>query len=145
MTISLPRVFSSTKRLGLLAAVVAVAAASGCSGGTAKKTTVIGTVTYKGERLQSGILRVTGPEGSFATASIRPDGTFTLTDVVPGEVKVGVMEAPRNSSSSDAKPGTPAAPAKRAAQLPANVRDPEKSGLKYTITPDMRELTIDIK
>ena len=91
-----------------------------------------------------GILRVVGQDGSFATAPIQHDGTFTLTDVSPGEVKVGVMEAPQSSSSSDAKPGAPGQTARRAAPLPAKVADPETSGLTYTITSNTRDLTIEI-
>lgn len=132
------------QRVGLVAAAIVVASALGCSKGPPKKTTVSGTVTYKGERLTSGILRVTGPEGSFATAPIRNDGTFTITDVLPGEVKVGIMEAPQGASTPAAKQHGATAPAKRV-PLPANVLDPEKSGLKYTITPDTSDLTIEIK
>ena len=81
-------------RLLVLVAVVIVVG-SGCSGKGIKKVTVSGTVSYKGQKLQSGILKFVGPEGSYSAASIQPDGTYVITDVVPGEVKVGVMESPR--------------------------------------------------
>jgi hypothetical protein len=134
MTRRFPRVVG----LGLIAALAA--AAAGCSGGS-KKVTIDGTVTYRGQPLSSGILRVVSEDGSFATAMVRPDGTFTLTDVVPGEIRVGIQEAPQGSASSDGKAGP--APA-RAPSLPAKVKDPETSGLKYTITPGTSELKIEI-
>ncbi|QJW96260.1 hypothetical protein [Frigoriglobus tundricola] len=118
--------------------------ASGCSKGGVNKLTVPGTVTYKGERLRSGILRVVGSNGSFATAPIRADGTFTLTDVMPGEVQVGITEEPRSSSASDGKGGK-GGPAPKAVALPAQYQNPEKSGLKYTINEDTRSLDIELK
>jgi hypothetical protein len=124
---------------GLLA--VMAMSALGCSRGS-QKLTIDGTVSYKGERLRSGILRAVGADGSFATASIRPDGTFTLTDVTPGEIKVGVMEAPQSGGSSDGKSSHAARPP---VALPPKAQDPEKSGLSYTITRGTHELAIEIK
>ena len=128
--------------LGL--AVVAVVAVSGCSSKGVKKVTVSGTISYKGHRLQSGILKFVGPEGAYSAASIQPDGTFIITDVVPGEVKVGVMEAPGGSGSSSSSDDNKASSRTKPVSLPEKYREPETSGLKYTITPDTKELNIDI-
>ena len=123
--------------LGALAAV-----AAGCSPGGPKKQTVEGTVTYKGAPLPSGILRVVGSGGAFATAPIRADGPFTHPDVAPGEVQVGIMEAPASGGgSSDGSKG--AAP--KPVPLPAKYKSPEQSGLKYTITADTKKLDIELK
>jgi len=119
-------------------------AVSGCSKGI-KKVTVSGTVSYKGQPLQSGILKFIGPEGAYSAAAIQPDGTFIITDVVPGEVKVGIMEAPGGTGSSSSPDDKKAAPRPKPASLPEKYREPETSGLKYTITPETKELTIDIK
>lgn len=116
----------------------------GCADKGVKKVTVHGTVSYKGQRLQSGILKFVGPEGSYSAASIQSDGTFIITDVVPGEVKVGVMEAPQGSGSSSGEK-TPAAPKTPPVSLPEKYREPETSGVTYTIAPETRELSIDIK
>lgn len=140
------KLLSSRFRPGLLGlvAVAAVVAAPGCSDNkVVKKVTVSGTVTYKGQPLQSGLLRFVGPEGSYSAASIQSDGTFIITDVVPGEVKVSVMESPRGSGSSS---DTKAVEAKHPpVVLPAKFREPETSGLEYTIAPDTKTLDIDIK
>lgn len=128
------------KALFRLVAVGALAACLvGCSTGT-KKVTVDGTVAYKGEPLRSGILRVVGAGGEFATAPIRSDGTFTLTDVAPGDVQIGITTAPQSSSSSDGKSG--AAP--RSVPIPAKYQDPQKSGLRYTVTGDGPPLKIEL-
>ena len=121
--------------------VLTCCVAAGCSQGGVKKQTIEGTVSYKGVPLQSGILRFVGTGGAFATAPIHSDGTFTITDVMPGEVQVGIMEAPQSSSSSDGKGGA----RKRSAPLPAKYKDPERSGLKYTITEDTNTLNIELK
>lgn len=118
-------------------------ALAGCAAET-KKVTVKGTVSYKGEPLQSGILQFVGADGAYSAAVVQPDGTFIITDVVPGEVKVGVQEAPGGSGSSDPKAdkgGKHRAPV----SLPAKYRNAETSGLKYTITPDAAELPIRIE
>jgi hypothetical protein len=117
----------------MAAAIVAV---SGCNKGI-QKVTISGTISYKGQPLSSGLLKFVGPEGSTSAAVIQPNGKFIITDVVPGEVKVGVVEAPQGGKTAS---GAKTAPV----DLPEKYRDPEKSGLKYTITPGMSELNIDI-
>ncbi len=124
-------------RLLVLAAVALVA--SGCFAGGVKKVTVHGTISYQGQPLRSGLLGFSGPEGAYSAGSIRPDGTFTVTDVVPGEVKVAVLEAPRGSKVGASNQQDPSG------FLPPQYRDPETSGLRYTITPQTRELPIEIK
>lgn len=131
----------SSHLLGL--AVTLFVATSGCSSGI-KKVTVSGTVSYKGQPLQSGILKFVGPEGSYSAASVQPDGTFTVTDVVPGEIKVGIMESPAGYGSSSGDKKGPARPSAAASSLPQKYREPETSDLKYTITSDTKDLRIDI-
>jgi hypothetical protein len=123
--------------------VLAAVAAAGCAGGV-KKVTVHGTVAYQGQPLQSGILKLLGSEGSVSAGMIQPDGTFTATDVVPGEVSVGVLEAPQSSGSSSGE-DRPAAAHRKPVSLPEKFRNPETSGVKYTITPDTKELAIELK
>src|SRR5262245_29572695 len=130
------KVFSRLLAFGLLTACVV-----GCSNGGVKKVTIAGTVTYKGEPLRSGILRVVSTGGEFATAPIRADGTFTLTDVVPGEVLVGIMPGPQSWSSSDGKGSS----APRQVPIPAKYQEPEKSGLKYTISDTSQSLSIELR
>jgi hypothetical protein len=141
MTIHLPRRFPR-RLLGLVA--VAVVAVAGCSDKGVKKVTVRGTISYKGQPLQSGILKFVGPAGSYSAAVIQPDGTFIITDVVPGEVKVGVMEAPQGSGSSSGERAS-SGPKSSPVALPEKYREPETSGVKYTITPETKELAIEIK
>jgi hypothetical protein len=114
----------------------------GCGPSAPKKMNLNGKISYKGQPLNSGILRIVGAN-SFTLATIQSGGTFVATDVLPGEVKIGIVPAPSGSGgSSDGK----AAHKQHAtpASLPAKFQNPETSDLKYTITPDMKELVIDI-
>lgn len=89
-----------------------------------------GTVSYKGLKLQSGILKFVGPEGAYSAATIQSDATFIITDIVPGEVKVGIMESPHRSglsSTPDQKKSS-----EPPVTLPEKYRDPQTSGLKCT-------------
>jgi hypothetical protein len=120
--------------LGLV--MVALLAAIGCTNQGVQKLTVHGTVSYQGQPLQSGFLKFVGKDGAYSATSIQKDGKFTMTDVVPGEVKVAVAEAPGGSKQGAASPKSP---------LPDKYRDAATSGLQYTITPQTTQLDIDIK
>jgi hypothetical protein len=73
------------------------------------------------------------------------DGTFIVTDVIPGEVKVGYIDSPSGSgSSSGGSKGDAPAPTP-SVSLPSKFRDPNMSGLKITVKDDTKEVTIDIK
>jgi hypothetical protein len=119
---------------------------AGCSGHGVKKVTVNGTITYKGQPLRSGFVKFIGPEGATSSGGvIQSDGTFIITDVVPGEVKVGVVEAPQGTRSPAPEEKKAPGANKPPPSLPEKYRDPETAGLTYTITPETKELLIDIK
>jgi hypothetical protein len=118
-------------------------AAWGCSDKGVQRVTVKGTITYKGQAVPAGILRFIGPGVAYSAAVIQPDGSFIITDVVTGEVKVGVMEGPQSSGSSSGAPAP--GPKTPPVSLPDKYRDPEKSGVKYTITPETMQLNIDLQ
>lgn len=135
----------TTFRVRLLVVLAAVAVASaGCSSKGVKKITVTGTVTYQGQKVRSGIVKFVGPEGAYAAGVIQSDGTYTVTDVVPGETKVGIMESPSGSGSSSGEKSAPP-PKETAPPLPEKYREPTTSGLVYTIAPDNPTLNIEIK
>jgi len=131
--------FRSLVGLAVLAAAVA-----GCSSKGVKKITVNGTVSYKGQPVRSGILKFAGPEGAYSAASIQPDGSYTITDVIPGETKVGLMESPQGSGSSSGDKAAPA-PKEPPVPLPEKFREPTTSGVVYTITPETTKLDIELK
>jgi hypothetical protein len=123
----------------LLIGVVATLMLAGCAEKGVKKVTIKGTVSYKGQKLRSGLLRFLGPDGAPAGAVIQTDGTFIITDVVPGETKVGVSPTPQSIPPGEKEPPTPPI------SIPAKFQDPETSGVTVTITPDTTELDIELK
>ena len=125
--------------LGLVAIVFSV---SGC-GTKDAKVTIRGTVSYKGQPLSSGMLQLVGRNGAPpSAASIQKDGTFIMTDVAVGEVSASILATPISKDRTGAK--TTSNPKITPADLPEKYQDPEKSGLKYTITPNSCELDIKL-
>lgn len=118
--------------LGLMV-TVAVLAVLGCSGD--RTVTIRGTVTCQGQPLRSGVVALHGPEGAYAAGPIQADGSFVVTGVAPGEVKVAIREV-RAGSKAPVAEGPP---------VPEKYRDPEKSELRYTITPATTKLDIELK
>jgi len=126
----------------LVGLAVLVVATAGCGGGK-KKVTVTGTVTYKGQKLTGGMVKFVGTKGeSPAAAMIQKDGTYTMTDVDPGEMKVGFTVTPQSAGRPGEKKGS--APKFTPDDLPEKYRDPEQSGLRYTITPETHQLDVKI-
>jgi len=120
---------------------------AGCSGKPTKKVvTVTGTVTYKGDQLKTGIINFVAPNGDVATAAIRPDGKFVMTDVVPGEQKVAYIGGPTSSGSSD---GTTAANSPKSVTVPGKFADPQTSGVTVTVPETASKpgeiVTVEIK
>lgn len=130
-------------RVWCVPVLVAVLAA-GCGGAKNEKVREVrGTVSYKGRPLDSGTVRVVGANNEVAFAVVQTDGSFILTDVPPGEVKVGVIQGnqPRNvGDSSGKKAGRPDKPL---VVLPKKYHDPETSGFTTTVGPGTTRLDID--
>ena len=124
----------------LLAATLMLLAGCGKSG--KKIVTVTGTVTYKGQQLKTGIIKFVAPNGDFATAMIGPNGQFTMTDVVPGDQKVGYLGGPMNVGSSE---GTTTAPAAKQVEVPAKFGDPQTSGVTVTVPDAGGEVRVELK
>jgi hypothetical protein len=141
----MPKILRRCSWCALALCAVVMLAVSGCGERGVKKLTVTGTVAYKGQKLSSGMLQFAGPEGFFSASVIQPDGKYIMTDVVPGEVKVGVMATPQSSGSSSSPDGNVAQPKTAPVVLPEKYREPDKSGVKYTITPDTTQLDINLE
>jgi hypothetical protein len=112
-----------------LALLVLALAGAGCSDN--RRLAITGTVELQGTRLTAGIVKFHGPGDHLSMTYLQPDGTFTITDVPPGEVKVTVEPAP---AGGGIKP----------VAVPPRYRDLKSSGLVYTITPSTRKLEIKL-
>jgi hypothetical protein len=114
---------------GGLLALVCLAAGCSCSGD--RRAVVRGTVSLDGVPLPYGVVQFHGSAGRVVTAALRSDGTFTATDLPPGEVRVAVVEDIMTTPKG-----------KNRVQIPAKYKDARTSGLGYTVTPATRNLDI---
>jgi hypothetical protein len=95
------------------------------AGGCAKPTSTFGgRVSFHGQPITTGVIFFLGPAPKYqmGMGTIRDDGTYVATDVPVGEVRVS-FQAPK---------------------LPDKYRDPNQSGLAYTVAAGMTTLDIDI-
>jgi hypothetical protein len=130
------------KTAALLAATLTFAA--GCGKPGKKMVNVTGTVSYQGQQLQTGVVKFLAPNGDFATAAIRPDGTFLMTDVVPGEQKVAYVGGPMSVGSSDKGVGK-TTPTPKAVTVPTKFGDPQTSGVTVTVPEAGGEVPVELK
>jgi hypothetical protein len=106
---------------------------AGCSG--EKRHVVRGMVFLDGQPLTSGVVQFHGANERLATGVIQTDGTFVVTDLLPGEVRVAVVEDLM---------AMPKGKGDKRSQVPAKYRAAATSGLSYTITPATRDLEIKL-
>ena len=129
--------------------------AVGC-GGRGGLAEVSGTVTFHGQKLNTGTVTFQSAEKPYATSGqIQPDGTYKIADAPVGPVKIGVKTL--NFAAMNARPGMKAAGANvpqetkppegmappggaampapsKAIVIPDRWANPEDSGLTYTVT-----------
>jgi hypothetical protein len=147
-----------------LAAVLAVVA-PGCEPAGGYRGEVSGTVTYNGQKLNSGQITFKNDKGIESSGSIQPDGSYKIPDAPIGPVKIGVRTMnfagmagrpgmqPGGNIPKETKPpegmaptgGAPAMPpGGKPVMVPEKFADPESSGLTYTVTKGTQEHSIDI-
>jgi hypothetical protein len=147
--------------------------------GCASKGDITGKVLYRGKPLPGGTVTFLPAGGKGAYVSpILGDGSYSLTQVPPGEVKIVVETesrnpAPQGNSQAAAKARTymemmqkkmeeemqkrkqvmppgrrivPLPPSKEEyVPIPAQYKDPDKSGLTYTVTGGKQTHDIELK
>jgi hypothetical protein len=138
-------------RLAAMGVVLALVAASGCGGGTGD---VSGVVKYKGQPLDGGQVQFKGANNKTAAADLKPDGTFRVSGVPTGTVKVAVsyvdprvMEHFKNlSGASREGKASPKGPVSQYDKIPPKYGDFAASGLTIEVKPGKNEgVEIDLK
>jgi hypothetical protein len=104
---------------------------------------VSGKVSYQGRTVTHGSVTFVSSDRHARSGVILPDGSYTVEDVHPGEVKVAVASRDPNKGTSILRGGKPPnrnksdrvseARATGWFPLPRDFEDPEKSGLGCTI------------
>jgi hypothetical protein len=137
-------VHRSAGRIWIVA--ICLAAGIGCGKPTA---TVTGKVTLNGAPVTAGAVTFHGEEKFVQSAGIDTNGTYSISNVPVGPVKVTVVPAqPRPVRNMPGKtaakhPGDKGGPGAAAVvPIPEKYRDPSQSGLNYTLKSG--EQTIDL-
>lgn len=138
-----PRPYLST---GALAALVLVAV-SGCGPG---KSSVTGTVKYRGKLLVTGTVILAGPDHTQVSAPINPDGTYRIDNIMAGPAQIGVASfKPSATTGRPAKQragGAPPRPVDDAGwfEIPDKYADPLTSGLTTELKAGPNDHPIDL-
>jgi hypothetical protein len=141
---------SLSRRAGVWGVVlIAVLAAAGCGGGTAK---ISGKVLLKGAPLKGGMVTFVHQEGgNSGSAQIAEDGSYTVAKISPGRVKICVDTESLNPAKRVKAPtygppkgageaggynpggGPPEDQSKRYVKIKAAYAKPETTDLAYVV------------
>ena len=130
--------------------LIAIATAGGCGNGA---TTVTGKVTYRGRPVTYGSIVFLSADKTARSAVIQPDGSYTVENVPPGPVRIGVISrdpakgrAARRKRQSSPPGSPPAVPAATGwFPLPAEFETAETSRLGCTVTGGRFHHDIELK
>jgi hypothetical protein len=129
----------------VLLAILMLIIGAGCSGN--KRRTIRGTLQLDGKPLSSCIIRIHGNGDGLFSALVRPDGTFAITDVQPGEIRVTVVPlAPGGGTPSDDQKGKVSGKkGQPVAGIPLKYQNPNTTDLVFTLDDKTQDLAIDLK
>lgn len=115
--------------------VIAVLAAAGCKDGTGNVT---GIVSLEGTPITFGNVVFLSPDGSVVNANIQSDGTYSATQVSPGNAVVTVQTypLPPQVQPPDASLEHPESmDTRRYVAIPPEYADADRSPLRATVAP----------
>jgi hypothetical protein len=130
------------------ALLTAVWLAGGCGGGGQSQPathTVSGTVRFNDKVVNYGSVAFYGGDGRPVKSVIQTDGSYNIRNPPLGEVKVAVETGPPPVliSPPGGKGGEPFKFEK--IDIPLHYSDPEKTDLRYTVTPGQHRFDINLK
>lgn len=114
-------------------APLALALLAGCGG---NDSTLTGRVSHRGKPVTSGVVVVLNPDGSAAKGAIEPDGSYRVSGVGRGTVKVAVLSP--DPAGRAVKPAgsrqRPTPPKPDWVRLPESVGNPGTSGIRFDVS-----------
>lgn len=137
----------------LLVVFLTCALSAGCG---KPKGTVFGKVTYLGKPLTTGFVTFTPEKGAAVHSRIDSEGKYRVENVPVGPVKISIRPegAPSEESQNQAppKPRSPAEMKKflmpepsKGPMIPPKYKDPNNSGLTYTVEQGPQEHDIPLQ
>ena len=135
-------------RLTLLLALATLLAA-GC--GRPTRASVSGTVTYKNQPVGVGRVTFHFDKNQSPSAELKPDGSYTLTDVPVGEAKVTVeaVDFSRMAGATAAPKGTPvipdSSPKGKFVRVPDKYKSPASSQLSFPVKGGSQQIDIPLQ
>src|SRR5262249_21362619 len=153
----------SVVRRRLVALGLAAGAFLICSCGGPSKATITGVVTVRGQppNIEGLTVHFLGMDGRPVPTLVAPKGTYTVTGVAVGEVRVGFTvtdpegdrvwaahgQGPGGSSDQPGKARPPEERALRAARsaIRERYRDPLRSGLRTTTARGVNKYNVDLE
>jgi hypothetical protein len=142
-------------RAGLVLAAVLLAV--GCGG---SKGSVSGKVTYKNKPLTKGGVSFIDEKGHVYRSEIGSDGSYSVSKIPPGPAKItvitpGAFRMPKTAGgppkgvdaagSTGTGSGSGMGAGADTGSLPEKYKDPDTSGLTYTVTTGDQKHDIDLK
>lgn len=119
---------------------------SGCGGGTGDLS---GTATYQGQPLRMGSINVVGGDGIIRAATIKDDGSYAVTGISTGTVKIAVTspDPTKRTLASKPKSGATVPPMLDSSKwfaIPDKYGDFEQSGLTFPLQRGDNRFAIDL-
>ena len=137
------------RQSGAAALLMLVLAACGCG---EEKATVSGTVRYRGKPLKSGTVTFTGTGNRTFAAKIDEQGRYTVSGLAAGSATATVtsprpVPAPRIKLPQPVEGAEGPSPAAQRGwfAIPPQYGEPNRSGLRYTLTGGDNNVDIDLK
>jgi hypothetical protein len=122
---------------------VVLVALAGCG---PRRVTVSGKVRYQAQAVPKGTVRFLTSEDKVLFADLKEDGSYTITGVPVGLVKISVTVPPAASlepqqKGPDGRPveGAAETTAVRVVPIPPIYSNPSTSGLEYTVTEEPQQ------
>jgi hypothetical protein len=125
----------------IVAVAVVLLLLVGC-GPKGKKGAVTGTVTYKGQPVNNAALLLYPASGGNnpITVPVTQEGTFSASDLPPGEYKVVVQGSAAQGAASGAAMAT-----KPTIQFPNKYKQLTSTDLKCTVAKGQETVNLDLK
>jgi hypothetical protein len=123
----------------IAAVLLALLVLTGCDRG---RGDVSGIVTFNGKPLPGGMVTFVAVNGQAEASRIGEDGTFTITNIPAGPVRITVVTQPPVRMQENGKAFEPLG---KYVAIPERYRDPEMSGLTFEVKRGFQQCELPLQ